>query len=406
MDRPELRVLIADDDEDDYLITRDLLSQIGRPRFHTDWAPSYRAALQAIELNQHDIYLFDYRLGEGDGLELLREALARGCKAPIILLTGTDDWETDVEAMKAGAADFLVKGHLDVRLLERSIRYAIERKRAQEELLGYANEIERKNRDLAQAVRMAQEATRLKSQFLANVSHEIRTPMNGVLGMTELLLLDASLTVEQRDYAETAYRSAEALLDIIDSILDLSKIEAGKLQLERVDFTPAEVVQEVLKLISGRARSKGLELNCHIAREAHGELRGDPVRLRQVLLNLVSNAIKFTERGHVSVRVSVAETGYGALQMLFEVEDTGIGLTQEACGRLFEPFVQADGSITRKYGGTGLGLAICKQLVGMMDGQVSVDSEPGKGSRFWFTARFQRPEGAARAEQAVAEEAS
>ncbi len=219
--------------------------------------------------------------------------------------------------------------------------------------------------------------------------------MNGVLGMTELLLLDASLTVEQRDYAETAYRSAEALLDIIDSILDLSKIEAGKLQLERVEFMPAEVVQEVLKLISGRARSKGLELNCHIAAEAHGELRGDPVRLRQVLLNLVSNAIKFTERGHVSVRVSVAETGYGALQMLFEVEDTGIGLTQEACGRLFEPFVQADGSITRKYGGTGLGLAICKQLVGMMDGQVSVDSEPGKGSRFWFTARFQRPEGAA-----------
>ncbi|HTR36888.1 MAG TPA: ATP-binding protein [Bryobacteraceae bacterium] len=406
MERPELRVLIADDDEDDYLITRDLLSQIGRPRFHTNWAPSYRAALQAIELNQHDIYLFDYRLGEGDGLELLREALARGCKAPIILLTGTDDWETDVEAMKAGAADFLVKGHLDVRLLERSIRYAMERKRAQEELLEYANEIERKNRDLAQAVRVAQEATRLKSQFLANVSHEIRTPMNGVLGMTELLLLDASLTVEQRDYAETAYRSAEALLDIIDSILDLSKIEAGKLQLERVDFTPAEVVQEVLKLISGRARSKGLELNCHIAAEAHGPLRGDPVRLRQVLLNLVSNAIKFTERGHVLVRVSVAEDSCGAIQMLFEVEDTGIGLTAEACGRLFEPFVQADGSITRKYGGTGLGLAICKQLVGMMDGQVSVDSEPGKGSRFWFTARLQRPEGAARAEQAVAEEAS
>ena len=406
MERPELRVLIADDDEDDYLITRDLLSQIGRPKFRTDWAPSYRAALQAIELNQHDVYLFDYRLGEGDGLELLRQALARGCKAPIILLTGTDDWETDVEAMKAGAADFLVKGQLDVRLLERSLRYALERKRAQEELLEYANEIERKNRDLAQAVRVAQEATKLKSQFLANVSHEIRTPMNGVLGMTELLLLDSSLTIEQRDYAETAYRSAEALLDIIDSILDLSKIEAGKLQLETVDFCPADVVHEVLKLISGRARSKGLDLSCGVAPEAHGQFRGDPVRLRQVLLNLVSNAIKFTERGRVLVRVSAADNGDPAIQMLFEVEDTGIGLTPEACSRLFEPFVQADGSITRKYGGTGLGLAICKELAGMMDGQVGVESELGQGSRFWFTARFQRPAGHLPAEPVAAEEAS
>ncbi|HUA19457.1 MAG TPA: ATP-binding protein [Bryobacteraceae bacterium] len=406
MERPELRVLIADDDEDDYLITRDLLSQIGRPKFRTDWAPSYRAALQAIELNQHDVYLFDYRLGEGDGLELLRQALARGCKAPIILLTGTDDWETDVEAMKAGAADFLVKGQLDVRLLERSLRYALERKRAQEELLEYANEIERKNRDLAQAVRVAQEATKLKSQFLANVSHEIRTPMNGVLGMTELLLLDSSLTIEQRDYAETAYRSAEALLDIIDSILDLSKIEAGKLQLETVDFCPADVVHEVLKLISGRARSKGLDLSCGVAPEAHGQFRGDPVRLRQVLLNLVSNAIKFTERGRVLVRVSAADSGDPSIQMLFEVEDTGIGLTPEACSRLFEPFVQADGSITRKYGGTGLGLAICKELAGMMDGQVGVESELGQGSRFWFTARFQRPAGHLPAEPVAAEEAS
>ena len=407
METRELRILIADDDEDDYLITRDLLLQIGRPKFRMDWASSYRAALQAVERNQHDIYLFDYRLGEGDGLELLREALTLGCKAPIILLTGNDDWETDVEAMKAGAADFLVKGHLDVRLLERSIRYAIERKRAQEELIEYANEIERKNRDLAQAVRMAQDATKLKSQFLANVSHEIRTPMNGVLGMTELLLLDSSLSAEQRDYAETAYRSAEALLDIIDSILDLSKIEAGKLQLETVDFSPAQVVQEVLKLVSGRARSKGLQLTSDIAQEAHGPLRGDPMRLRQVLLNLVSNAVKFTENGEVSVIVMVAEASGQGIQLLFEVRDTGIGLTQEAKDRLFEPFVQADGSITRKYGGTGLGLAICKQLVEMMGGQVGVDSEHQKGSRFWFKARFQKPSAAPSLQDRVlAEESS
>jgi signal transduction histidine kinase len=389
MDTRELRILIADDDEDDYILTRDLLQRIGRQRFRLDWTPSYEAALQAIELNQHDVYLFDYHLGHSDGLELMREALARGCKAPIILLTGNDDWETDVQAMKAGAADYLVKDHLDPRLLERSIRYALERKRAQEELLEYAHEIERKNRDLAQAVQVSQEATKLKSQFLANVSHEIRTPMNGVLGMTEMLL-DTELTAEQRDYAETAFRSGEALLEIIDSLLDLSKIEAGKMQLEAVDFIPAEVLREVLKLVSGRARNKGLTISAEIGEEAHSELRGDPLRLRQVLLNLVANAIKFTENGEVSVRVDVADSSEHGVQLLFEVHDTGIGLTADAQARLFQPFVQADGSITRKYGGTGLGLAISKQLIEMMGGRVGVDSQPDQGSRFWFTARFQR----------------
>jgi signal transduction histidine kinase/HPt (histidine-containing phosphotransfer) domain-containing protein len=370
----KIRVLLIEDNPGDARLVKEMLDESRDLRFGLECFSSLSSGLTRIKESRPDVVLLDLSLPDCRGRETLATARAEAPEMPLVILTGLDDERLGLKLVKEGAQDYLVKGEFDSRLLSRSLYYSIERKRAEK---------------LAAARDAALEASRLKSLFLANMSHEIRTPMNAVIGMTRLLL-DTQLSSKQRELTDTIWSSAKALLEIINDILDFSKIASGKLIFQEIDVDVAEVTASAMALFAEQVQAKKLAVASHIDADVPRLMRGDPGRLRQVLVNLIGNAIKFTDSGEVIVTVDRETETDERIVLRFVVTDTGSGIPDEALHRLFQPFSQADSSTTRKYGGTGLGLAISAQLVEGMGGRIGVDSSPGKGSRFWFTVNLRK----------------
>ena len=357
-------------------------------------------ALKLIREDSIDVVVADLKLPDMTGLEILTALKEANSDAAFILITGYASVETAIEAMNQGAFAYHVKP-LDMDAFLGSLRNAVRQQQLMIENRNILKRLKESNEKLEQARDDAIEASRAKLDFLSRMSHEIRTPMNAIIGMADLLS-EAQLTPEEQEYVQVLTRAGDTLLTIINDILDLSKVEAGQLQFERREIELGQLVESAVELSATRAHEKGLELNAHVSPDVPTALVGDPVRLRQVLTNLVGNAVKFTEKGEVVLHVENDPEAHEPGCILFRVSDTGIGIPQDRLESIFDSFTQVDTSTTRKFGGTGLGLAICTRLVELMGGRIWVESKFGEGSTFYFTARLELQAGRFRLEAAPA----
>jgi signal transduction histidine kinase len=410
MNSPPIRVLLVEDDDDDYFLTRTLFSEIKGNPFQLERIADYEAALESMGRNQHDVYLLDYRLGQRTGLDLLSEAVKQGCKAPIILLTGQDEREIDIEAIKAGAADFLTKGQIDAALLDRSIRYAIERRRDHEALRQAHDHLERRvqertlalekanqallveigERKQAEAALRASEsrfrqladalkdADRHKDEFLAMLAHELRNPLAPIRNGLHILRMpkvDAPTTERVQVMMEQQVRN---LTRLVDDLLDVSRITRGKIQLRKETIDVAAVIRNAVETVRPLIDLSKHELSVSLPDEPLF-VEADPTRVEQIVTNLLSNAAKYTEPGG-SIWLSAERV---KSEVVVRVRDTGIGIPDELMPRIFDMFTQADRTLDRSQGGLGIGLTLVRQLVELHGGSVLAHSKGvGKGSEF------------------------
>jgi signal transduction histidine kinase len=406
MDKGQLRVLLIEDDPDDYLLTTELIAEIPGSKMVLEWASDYDAGIAALGRCEHDACLLDYRLGKKDGILLLREALSLGCKAPVILLTGERDRDLAMQALEAGAADYLVKGEIDADSLERSIRYALQQNRhaieLQEKVAERTAELEEANSALrqsaeqvralfeaAEAARLtaeaaksrAEAATRAKDDFLAALSHELRTPLNPALLLATSLAEDKGLPASVRADINVIAKGIALQARLVDDLLDITRITGGKLRLELRPIDAHAALRHAYEILRADITELAIEVTLDLDAPRH-TIKADAVRLQQIFWNVLKNAVKFTPSGG-SVVVRTCNPAANPETLEVEISDTGIGIEREMLSRVFDAFVQEEHDHGHRFGGVGLGLAITHKLVELQNGRIEARSGGrGEGSTF------------------------